>query len=74
MYFNVNVGLKTLGIKAMENQFIGIFWQIKKDTLAGEFGFVGRKNGFYLRQTNCVLKPFFLLTKAMQLLPIYASS
>lgn len=27
-------------------QLLGIFWQIKNDTLAGSFGFVGSKNGF----------------------------
>ena len=27
-------------------QLLGIFWQIKNDTLVGDFGFVGSKNGF----------------------------
>jgi hypothetical protein len=27
-------------------QLLGVFWQIKNDTLAGDFGFVGSKNGF----------------------------
>ena len=33
-------------------------------------GFVGRKNGFNPRQINYTIKPFLLLTKAMQILPI----
>ena len=27
-------------------QWLGVFWQIKNDTLTGSFGFVGFKNGF----------------------------
>ena len=27
-------------------QWFGVFWQKKNDTLAGDFGFVGSKNGF----------------------------
>ena len=27
-------------------QWLGVFWQIKNDTLTGSFGFVGSKNGF----------------------------
>jgi hypothetical protein len=45
-------------------------WQMKNDTLAGSFGFVGTENGFTHRQNNCTHKPFSVLTKAMQTLPI----
>ena len=27
-------------------QLLLVFWQIKNDTLTGDFGFVGSKNGF----------------------------
>jgi hypothetical protein len=39
MIFKVNIHLKPLRIKPMENQFTLYFWQIKKDTLAGSFWF-----------------------------------
>jgi len=37
----------------------------KKQYSCWPFDFVGRKNGFYLRQINNTQKPVFLLTKAM---------
>ena len=46
MIFKVNNQLKPLGIKLMEKQFIYCLWQIKKDTLAGSFAFVGNKMAF----------------------------
>ena len=50
--FKVISLLKTLGIKLMENQFTKCFWQIKKDTLAGIFGFVGRKMAFTIGKST----------------------
>ena len=32
-------------------QLLGVFWQIKNDTLTGSFGFVGSKNGFTIGKT-----------------------
>ena len=61
--FNVNSLLKTLDIKLMENQFTKCFWQIKKDTFAGSFGFVGRKMAFTIGKSTTLIKPFFYLQK-----------
>ena len=46
-----------------------MFWQMKQDTLAGIFGFVGKENDFNQRQ-NSITKSFSLFTKAMKTLPI----
>ncbi len=46
-----------------------MFWQMKQDTLAGIFGFVGKENDFNPRQ-NRITKSFSLFTKAMKTLPI----
>ena len=32
-------------------QLLLVFWQIKNDTLTGDFGFVGSKNGFTIGKT-----------------------
>jgi hypothetical protein len=48
----------------------GDLWQMKKRYSCWPFDFVGSKNGFYHRQINSTLKPFLLLTKSMQILPI----
>ena len=53
-----------------ENNLSFGWWQMKNDTLAGSFGFVGTENGFNHRQINWTSKPFLVLTKAMQTLPI----
>jgi hypothetical protein len=49
---------------------LGCFWQIKNNTYAGFFGFVGFKNGFIRWLINWNFKPFLKLTKAMQILPM----
>jgi hypothetical protein len=53
-----------------EKQLLLILRQIKKQYSCWLFDFVCRKNGFYPRQINYTSKPFFLLTKSMQRLPI----
>jgi len=58
------------GIKPSLKQLPLCYWQMKNNTLAGSFGFVGFKNGFYQRQNNWKYKPFLELTKAMKTLPI----
>jgi hypothetical protein len=47
----------------MEKQFILTFWQIKKDTLAGFFGFVGRKMALTIGKSTKIEQPFFYLQK-----------
>ena len=42
------------GIGYCESNYFFALWQIKSDTLAGSFAFLGSKNGFNHRQnTNC---------------------
>ena len=41
-----NIVLKTLGIKQTESQWLGVLWQIKKNTLTGTIGIVGIENCF----------------------------
>ena len=53
-----------------ESNLLCDWWQMKNDTLAGFFGFVDTENGFNHRQINYIFKPFLVLTKAMQTLPI----
>jgi hypothetical protein len=55
--------MKSLGIYPMGKQFIFCFWQIKKDTLAGSFGFVGRKMAFTIGKSTTLIKPFLYLQK-----------
>jgi hypothetical protein len=46
------------GISYRESNYFFAFWQIKNDTLAGSFGFVGSKNGFNLSQITKYLSHF----------------
>ena len=50
-------------------QLVWGFWQIKNDTLTGDFGFVGNKMAFTIGK-SLKLKAILLLTKAMQILLI----
>ena len=50
-------------------QLLLVFWQIKNDTLTGNFGFVGNKMAFTLGKLT-EIESLLLLTKAMQILPI----
>ena len=47
-----------------ENNLSFGWWQMKNDTLAGSFGFVGTENGFNHRQINNISKPFFSTYKS----------
>ena len=49
-------------------QLLLVFWQIKNDTLTGDFGFVGNKMAFTIGK-SLKLKAILLLTKTMQILP-----
>lgn len=40
------------GSRPARKQFTLCYWQMKNNTLAGSFDFVGFKNGFYHRQIN----------------------
>ncbi|WP_445452464.1 hypothetical protein [Flavobacterium sp. 25HG05S-40] len=50
-------------------QLLLIIWQIKNDTLTGNFGFVGNKMAFTIGKLT-EIKAVLLLTKAMKTLPI----
>ena len=50
-------------------QLVWGFWQIKNDTLTGNFGFVSNKMAFTIGKLT-EIKSHLLLTKAMQILPI----
>ena len=50
-------------------QLLWGFWQIKNDTLTGNFGFVGNKMAFTIGKLT-EIKSLLLFAKAMQILPI----
>ena len=44
-------------------QLLLVFWQIKNDTLTGNFGFVGNKMAFTTIKLTEIRKPFYYLQK-----------
>jgi len=60
----------TMATAFPEKLLLLILWQIKKQYSCWPFDFVCRKNGFYPRPFHYTSKPFFLLAKSMQRLPM----
>ena len=46
-----------------ESNLLGCFWQMKNNTLAGYFGFVGDKMAFTIGKLTKSRKPFYYLQK-----------
>ena len=61
--------LKTLGIKQTESQWLGVLWQIKKNTLTGNIGIVGIENCFNQKTIN-TKSNFYTYNVNMKILPI----
>ena len=61
--------LKTLGIKQTESQWLGVLWQIKKNTLTGTIGIVGIENCFNQKTIN-TKSNFYTYNVNMKILPI----
>ena len=61
--------VKTLGIKQTESQWLGVLWQIKKNTLIGIIGIVGIENWLNQKNNNTLIN-FYTYNVNVKTLPI----